>query len=60
MDIVEAYKRFKFYHELHGNIYVYPNYSKDLETILNFVGERIKSPEEMFDCAWGNPEGESE
>ena len=58
MNIEQAYERFKHYHETHGGVYVYKEYENDLNVILEFVGEKLRTPAEQFDCAWGNPEGE--
>ena len=60
MNIEKAYERLKHYHHMYGGVYVYTEYEKDLDLILEFVGEKLKTSEEQFDCAWGNPEGESE
>ena len=60
MNIEKAYKRFKHYHDMYGSVYVYVDYESDLKEILDFVGEKLQTPKEQFDCTWGNPEGEDE
>lgn len=36
-DTLEAYERFQYYLLTHDEIYIYPEYSRDLSAIMNYV-----------------------
>lgn len=45
----ESYRRFKHYKDTFGGVYIYPEYQKDLDTILQFVSEELEGLEIPFE-----------
>lgn len=40
-EVVEAYKRFYSNKERYSSIYIYPNYEKDLDIILEYIKKNL-------------------
>lgn len=47
-ELNEAYRRLKHYTEAFGGIYIYPEYQKDLQIIMQFVGQELTGLEDML------------
>lgn len=49
-EITEAYDRFRYYQDTFDGVYIYNNYDKDLNTILDFTGAILDRLEDIIDA----------